>query len=458
MPKLIRFDPAAAFSSGTGLDLGEFRALEATLDKCRDEICDLDVKMLTRQIATPESKQPLLAGFYLLPERQLADYVADRSGSELARILAVTKQMMANVDRVVVLGSAAVNLGGQALLHACCQPYFNELSRADRGSRPRITFAGDDFDNDAIQGLLYLLNAHRAKAADGVEASWALSVCSKQFDEPQLLAALPALQSALLTNCGGYRELLLKRLIVIAGQSVNLAPHVPATLAGRFPLASDVGDCFSILSPAGLTPAALMGINIMKLQEGAAAINEHFRSIKSADNIVLQLAATNYVAHRRAATLRRVIQVWSQSLMTTARWYGNLTTQCLVKNTSSSSPLAILGARDTLVRHSLIRSSGVSIVNHVQVEGCRFDALPASGESAGQAGINNESNCGTQPYFPELMQEEIAACHREQAKAGLPSTVVHLPQVDEFNMGQYFQLCMLATVVEARLRGENPYN
>ncbi len=94
MTHMLRFDPTAAFLAQTGLEKSDVASLGPTLEKLRDEICDIDVKMLAGQIPTPDVKQPLDAGFYLLPERLLSEYEADRQGSELARILACTKQLM----------------------------------------------------------------------------------------------------------------------------------------------------------------------------------------------------------------------------------------------------------------------------------------------------------------------------------------------------------------------------
>ena len=38
-----------------------------------------------------------------------------------------------------------------------------------------------------------------------------------------------------------------------------------------------------------------------------------------------------------------------------------------------------------------------------------------------------------------------------------PTATIHLPQIDEFTIGQLLQMFMLATVVEGRLVGTNPY-
>ena len=48
----------------------------------------------------------------------------------------------------------------------------------------------------------------------------------------------------------------------------------------------------SVLSAVGLLPAALMGLDVVKLLEGAVAMNEHFRTAPPQENIVLQFVGS----------------------------------------------------------------------------------------------------------------------------------------------------------------------
>ena len=53
------------------------------------------------------------------------------------------------IDAVAVLGIGGSYMGARALMEACCDPYHNELTRAERGSKPRMYFEGNNVDNDA---------------------------------------------------------------------------------------------------------------------------------------------------------------------------------------------------------------------------------------------------------------------------------------------------------------------
>jgi glucose-6-phosphate isomerase len=363
--------------------------------------------------------------------------------------------MMTEVDRVVVLGIGGSYMGAKALMDACCQPYFNELSRGERGSRPRIYFEGNNVDNDASQGLLHLLGAHREKPASGVEDSWGIVVISKSGGTLETASAFRQYLSALEANCGGDASLVRRRVIPVTGRSGKL--HDFATELGCqeiFPVPDGVGGRFSVLSAVGVVPAALMGINIMKLLEGARAMNEHFRTAKAADNIVLQYTAVNHLMETRRGATIRLLSVWSKALESAGMWYDQLLAESLGKDLKGAMPLTTVNTRDLHSRHQQHQEGRRDkIVNNLIVENYRFDPLPIGRREKNVDGLNDIAD----KTLINVMSAAIEGTNQALQDDGRPSTNLIMPRVDEYCMGQYFQMLMLATVVEGRLLGINPY-
>jgi glucose-6-phosphate isomerase len=455
MPQLLRFDPFAAFLPQTGVEQIDVASLGPVLEKLRDEICQIDVKMLAGEFPIPSSKQPLDAGFYLLPERLLSEYEADRSGSELARILAVTKRLMAEVDRVVVLGVEASSAGPRAVLDACCQPYFNELSRGERGSRPRIYFVDDHLDNDAAQGLLHLIGAHRAQAASRVEDSWGLVVVSKSGDALETSIAFRQYMSALETSCGGNRDKVRSRFVPVTGNHGRLREMaIELGCQDIFAVPDGVGERFSVLSAAGLVPAALMGVNVMQLLGGARMMNEHFRNAKAAENMILQYAAINHLMETKRAARVRLLNLWNHGLESAGKWYQQLAAASLSKAGRDATLLSHVATRDWHAFHPSFPVGRCDrMVNHVVVEQCRFDALPVGTRESDTDRLNDIAD----KTLPEIMAATIERTRQAMRHDGCPSTTMSMTVLDEHHLGQFFQWLMLATVVEARLLGVNPY-
>lgn len=455
MTQLLSFDASGSMIPDTGLDQSQIASLGPKLELLRDEICDLDVKMLDGAIPVPTSKQPLDAGFYLLPEKLLSQYEADRQGSELARILAKTKSLMAELDRVVVLGIGGSYMGAKALMDACCQPYFNELSRGERGSRPRIYFEGNNVDNDASQGLLHLLGAQRGTLANSIDLSWGLVVISKSGGTLETAAAFRQYLAALEASCGGDRELLRRRLIPVTGTSGKLFDF--ATELGCdpiFPVPDGVGGRFSVLSAVGIVPAALMGINVMKLLEGAKAMNQHFRTAKASENVVLQYTAVNHLMEQHRGANIRLLSVWSKALESAGMWYDQLLAESLGKQLIGAMPLTTVNTRDLHSRHQQHQEGRRDkIVNNLIVENYRFDPLAIGRRDSDPDDLNAIAD----KTLPDIMSAAIQGTNQALLEDGRPSTNLTMPRVDEYFMGQYFQMLMLATVVEGRLLGINPY-
>ncbi|GIW99433.1 MAG: glucose-6-phosphate isomerase [Pirellulaceae bacterium] len=455
MAELLKFDPGGAYLPETGIRAADVTELSPQLERLRDEVCDIDVKMLRGELPIPDTKQPLDAGFYLLPEQLLEEYEQRREASQLGQILQATKALMAEVDRVVVLGIGGSYMGARALMDACCQPYYNELTRGERGSRPRIYFEGNNVDNDASQGLMHLLGAHREQPAGGVEDAWGIVVISKSGGTLETACAFRQFLAALEKNCGGDTELVRRRVIPVTGTSGKL--HDFATALGcphLFPVPDGVGGRFSVLSAVGLVPAALMGLNVMRLLEGARAMNEHFRSARAMDNIVLQYTAVNHLLEiHRGATIR-VLSVWSKALEAAGMWYDQLLAESLGKEGKGATPLTTVNTRDLHSRHQQHQEGRRDkVFNNLIVENYRFDPLKIGFRDGDPDRLNDLAD----KALPEVMAAAIEGTNQALREDGRPTTNLIMPRVDEYYLGQYFQMMMLATVVEGRLLGINPY-
>ena len=181
----LTYDPSGIWQSGMA-SVDQLAAKQGDLESARDETVS-DVAVMGQQ---PPANQAA-AGRGLLRDAgtDSEDYAKRRDASELGHMLAVAERLREQVDRVVVLGIGGSYMGARTLMEACREPYFNELSRAERGTRPRMVFEGNNVDNDAVQGLLHLLRSERSQPAP--LGRWALVVISKSGGTLETAAAFP---------------------------------------------------------------------------------------------------------------------------------------------------------------------------------------------------------------------------------------------------------------------------
>lgn len=446
----IRFDDSGVCGPG-GLANSERDSLLQRLDLVRRELWQVDLPLFHSGAEIPKEKVPLDAGFFDLPERLLDAYLTDRRQSELYRILRTAQDLQSRADRVVVLGIGGSYMGSRAIIECCCDPWINDLPAGERGGRPRIYFAGNNVDNDATRGLLHLLKA--TNRLGDPQSRWAIIVVSKSGGTLETAVALRQFINAWIESFD--RTQLGEFLIPITGETGKLAEL--ATAIGcreRFPVPDGVGGRFSVLSAVGLLPAAVMGVDIVKLLEGAAQMNDQFRLAPPAQNTVLNYVAVNHLAETRLGCQTRVLSAWSNALESTGLWYDQLLAESLGKQELGALPLTVVNTRDLHSRaqqHQEGRRD--KLINNLIVDHYRHDPLPVGKTGWNQDGLDDYSS----KTLPELMSAALRGTNAAYQAAGRWTTDLHLPLANEASLGQLFQMLMLATVLEGRWLGINPY-
>jgi glucose-6-phosphate isomerase len=448
----LTYDPRGAYLEKTGVSAAHFDALKPKLLAARDEVL-ADAELWSAGGPVPKDKQPLDAGFMYLPERLLAEYREHGDKSELGRIQAEAKRLSSLVDRVVVLGIGGSYMGARALLESCCHAYYNELPRDARHGHPRISFEGNNVDNDASQALLDLLG--RGKPAKDVADRWGIVVISKSGGTLETAAAFRQFLAALTQSCGGDVNRVAELVIPVTGPSGKLFDLSKALGCKEiFPIPDGVGGRYSIFTAVGLLPAALMGLDIVKLLEGAAQANALFKSQPPGSNVALDYVGVSHLMEQERGATIRVLSTWGKSLEAAGFWYDQLLSESLGKHEKGATPLTVVNTRDLHSRgqqHQEGRRD--KLITNVIVDHPRREPLAIGSSSHNQDQLNELAA----KTLPEVMAAAIAGTNEAYLEDHRPTTDLHLPRLDEATMGQFFQTLMLATALEGRLININPY-
>ncbi len=448
----ITYDPIGVFLPQHGLQPDDLPQVTPRLEAARDEVLADDV-LWSAGGSVPAAKQPLDAGFHRLPERLLQEYDERGADSELARLQATADRLAAEVDRVLVLGIGGSYMGARALMEACCHPYHNELSRAARGNRPRITYEGNNLDNDALQGLFDLLG--RNAPAQEITDRWAVTVISKSGGTLETAVAFRMLLEQLRISCGGDAARLAELVVPVTGASGKLFDLAQALGCEEiYHVPDGVGGRFSIFSAVGLLPAAVLGLDIVQLLAGAAAMNEHFRTAAVGENVVLDYTGICHLMEERRGCDIRVLSTWGKRLEAVGLWYDQLLSESLGKQERGATPLTVVNTRDLHSRGQQ-HQEGVrdKLITNITVGQGRREPLAIGQSALNQDGLNELA----QKTVPDALQAAHRGTNQAYREENRPTADLHLEQLNEFQLGQLLQMLMLATVVEGRLLGINPY-
>jgi glucose-6-phosphate isomerase len=451
---LLRFDASGSLNPEFGITQEQLDGLTPRLEELRTEMIETDRRQYDSG-DIPEGKQPLDARFFWLPEEQLAAYEKDRERSELGRIFRVANGMHDEIDAVAVLGIGGSYMGARAMMEACCDPYHNELSRGNRGSKPRLYFEGNNVDNDASAALLHRLTAG-GYGDSPAEKRWAIVVISKSGGTMETAVAFRQFLAALECSLGADADQWLPRLVVpVTGDSGKLHDLAKAIGCNEiFSVPDGVGGRFSVLSAVGLMPAAFLGLDCIQLLQGAVAMNQHFKTAPVSDNVVLQYVAVNHLLHQLRDKSIRVMSVWSKALESVGLWYDQLLAESNGKEGLGVTPLTTVNTRDLHSRHQQHQQGrNDKVFNNVIVETYRSDHLAVGKSNRNQDGLNDIAD----KTLPEIMSAAIKGTNDALHEDGRPTTDIILPTINTHVLGQLFQMLMIATVIEGRLLGVNPY-
>ncbi|MCA9081760.1 MAG: glucose-6-phosphate isomerase, partial [Planctomycetaceae bacterium] len=334
MPQLT-YDPAA---TRTLVEDAALQALEPSLLAAREEMF-ADIALRT-SASIPADKQPLDSAFIDLPQRLL-----DGEEGLLDRMEDAAHKFSSQVDRMVMLGIGGSYMGLRALFEALCDRYHNELPRHLRRDAPRLSVEGDNLDSDAQQSLLRLLA--QCENPQELEERWGIVVISKSGGTLETASAFRVYRNALERYYGPGAKEITELVIPITGETGKLrdvanAKGYPVT----FPIPDGVGGRFSVFTAVGLFPAAVLGMDIRALLQGAADMTNSFRNGTYGSDPVLDYVATCHLLERDHGMDIRVLSTWGKGLEATGLWYDQLLAESLGKHERGATPLTVVNTRD----------------------------------------------------------------------------------------------------------------
>lgn len=380
-------------------------------------------------------------GFFTLPfERAVLDQIlpfAERTGQAF--------------DTVIVLGIGGSALGTLALQHALVKPHWNELSDEARDYYPRL-YVLDNVDPTTIGPFLERIDLRRA-LINVVSKSGATAETMSQF-----LIIREKLE-AVLEDEQGYRGHLIFTTDPKKGVLRELAnTENIAALA----IPSDVGGRFSVLSAVGLLPAALIGIDVVALLDGAAEMAERCRSNSLKDNPAALYAWMQHAAHTQHGAPIHVMMAYTDRLYFVADWFRQLWAESLGKRQSKAgkdifvgpTPVKALGATD---QHSQVQlymegAFDKTITLLSTQKPAQDVAIPKLYE-----GIEALAYLGGHTLF-ELLEYERLATRQALAASGRMNMSIELPAITAHTMGQLLMMLQIATVYAGYLYDVDPFD
>ncbi|MFI5228939.1 MAG: glucose-6-phosphate isomerase [Gemmatimonadales bacterium] len=347
-------------------------------------------------------------------------------------------------DDVVVLGIGGSALGPIALRTALLAPDWNALNDAERGSRPRLHVL-DNVDPHRISALLGRLNLERALFV----------VISKSGGTAETMAQYLVVRERLIA---GTKEPAAHLVFVTDPTNGALRQIASRERIPALDIPPAVGGRYSVLTPVGILPAALTGMDTVQLLAGAAAIAERCRGDELAKNPAGVFAVLQFLADTKLGRHIHVLMPYSDPLGDVANWFVQLWAESLGKHRTKGdpgvgpTPLAALGATDQHSKVQLFMEGPPDkTVAFIAVDqgGVQL-SIPKLHGDIKELGYLGGHQLG------ELLSIEQRATAGALARRGRVNMTIHVDRADAWHLGALFMLLEIATVYAGEMYGVNP--
>jgi glucose-6-phosphate isomerase len=224
----------------------------------------------------------------------------------------------------------------------------------------------------------------------------------------------------------------------------------------------DVGGRFSVLSPVGLLPAALVGIDIEALLAGARRAIDRAEHQDLLHNPAALWAALHWAADTALGARLHVLMPYTDRLRELAEWFRQLWAESLGKAKNRDghevnvgpTPLAAIGPTDQHSQVQLFMEGPFDkVVTFVSVNRFPEDlTIPArEGLPADLAYLGGHS-------LAELLHAEYQATAAALARKGRMSCSLHLPDLSPSVVGEVLMFFQLATGYAGVWYGVDPFD
>ena len=345
---------------------------------------------------------------------------------------------------VVVLGIGGSALGPTALRTALRSASWNALDDERREYFPRLNVL-ENVDPTTIVALLDRLELGRTL----------FLVISKSGGTAETMAQYLIVRQRLESALGdGFRRHL---VFITDPEKGALRAIARAEQIATLDIPPNVGGRFSVLSPVGLLPAALIGIDTSALLAGAADMVARCETGDPDRNPAATFAVLQWLADTQLGLHTHVFMPYADALRDFAAWFVQLWAESLGKLRADGTPvgptpLAALGATD---QHSQVQlfmeGPRDKTVTFVAVGGRGADlAIPSLHGDVSELAYLGGHTLG------ELLDAERRATAGALAQRGRPNMTLYLDSIDAWHVGALIMLLEIATVHAGALYDVDP--
>lgn len=393
-----------------------------------------------------EMEKDVAAAHEMLTERsgagseylQWLDLPVREETEEMVRLCRTAEKIRKDSDVCVVVGIGGSYLGSRAAIELLQGPNHN----IGKGKgNPQIFYAGNSLSTRHWNELMRLL--------DGKDFS--IIVISKSGTTTEPAIAFRALRWMLERKYGTDEA---NRRIYAVTDAEQGALRQMAVEEGweAFSIPAGVGGRFSVLTPAGLLPMAVAGINILEIMRGAAEAKDVY-DLRSFENPVWLYAAVRNLLYRSGKAIE-ILESFEPGFKMFGGWWQQLFGESEGKDGKGLFPVSAELTADLHSLGQMIQSGERNLFETMLRFAAPGQKMVIGGDWKNLDELNYLEG-KTLDYVDENAYLGTVAAH---ADGGVPVITMDCGELNEQKVGELFYFLELCCGISAYVLGVNPFD
>jgi glucose-6-phosphate isomerase len=364
------------------------------------------------------------------------DYPKKYDQEEFERIKKAATKIRENSQVLIVVGIGGSYLGARAAIEALSHSFYNMMDGV------KILFAGNNISGTYLKQLLEVI--------DGKDVS--INVISKSGTTTEPAIAFRVLKKYMEEKYG--KDEAKERIFATTDKSKGAL----RTLSEKegyetFVIPDDVGGRFSVLTPVGLLPIAVAGIDIDKMMEGAKNAYEIYREKDLEKNMCYQYAAVRNALYQKGKGIEVLVN-YEPSLHYIAEWWKQLYGESEGKDGKGIFPAAVDFSTDLHSMGQYLQDGRRHLFETVlNIEKPKLDMTIEEDEN-NLDGLNYLSG-KTMDFVNKKAFEGTLLAHID---GSVPNLIVNVPKMDAYYFGNLVYFFEKACGISGYLLGVNPFD
>ena len=362
------------------------------------------------------------------------------TAEELSTIKKEAQKLRERADVVICIGIGGSYLGAKAILEALTNPFASLLK--DKKD-PQILFAGQNLSEDYTYQLLEACKEH----------SIATIVISKSGTTTEPAVAFRLIKSEIENRYG--KEEAKNRIIAVTDESRG-ALKTLATNEGyaTFVIPDNVGGRFSVLTPVGLLPLAVAGVDIDKLVQGA----RDMESLTGEDTPFEENPAAIYAAVRNVlyndGKKIEILGSYEPSLQYINEWWKQLYGESEGKEGKGIFPASVTFTADLHSMGQYIQEGERTLFETIISVADSHKTLLIEEDKENLDGLNFIAG----KRLSEVNKMAELGVKLAHVDGGVPNICIEMPKIDDYSIGSLIYFFEKGCGISGYVLGVNPFD